>query len=105
MTDPSGNMAFGYDARGRLVEKTSIINSQIYTISRSYTPGSRISSVTYPTGRTIDYDRTTCACGVGAAVGFGIGYGFSVLTIYDLMLASEYFEKAIEDFRYKDPCE
>jgi len=66
MIDPSGNMTFGYDARGRLVEKTSVINSLAYSVLRSYTPGGRISSVTYPTGRTIDYDRTTCACGVDA---------------------------------------
>jgi len=60
MTDPSGSMTFSYDNKGRLVEKTSIINRQSYTVSQSFTPGSRISSVTYPTGRTIDYDRTTC---------------------------------------------
>jgi YD repeat-containing protein len=66
MTDPSGSMAFGYDARGRLVEKTSVINSLTYSVFRSYTPGSRISSVTYPTSRTIDYDRTTFACSVDA---------------------------------------
>jgi RHS repeat-associated protein len=66
MIDPSGSMTFGYDTRGRLIEKTSIINSQSYTVSQSFTLGSRISSVTYPTVRTIDYDRTTCACSVDA---------------------------------------
>ena len=66
MTDPSGSMTFGYDSRGRLVEKTSVINNLTYSVFRSYTPGSRISSVTYPTNRTIDYDRTTCACSVDA---------------------------------------
>ncbi len=66
MTDPSGSMTFGYDARGRLVEKTSVINSLPYSVLRSYTPGGRISSTTSPTGRSIDYDRTTCACKVDA---------------------------------------
>jgi YD repeat-containing protein len=66
MIDQSGSMSFGYDARGRLVEKTSVFNSQSYTVSQSFTPGSRISSVTYPTGRTIDYERTTCAYKVDA---------------------------------------
>ena len=66
MIDPSGDMTFGYDVRGRLVDKTSIINSQSYSVLRSYTPGSRINSVTYPTGRTIDYHRTTCAYSVDA---------------------------------------
>jgi RHS repeat-associated protein len=66
MTDQSGSMTFGYDARGRLVNKTSIINNQTYSVLRSYTPGGRISSTTSPTGRTMDYDRTTCACKVDA---------------------------------------
>ncbi|MFC1533671.1 RHS repeat-associated core domain-containing protein [Thermodesulfobacteriota bacterium] len=64
MVDESGSMTFGYDARGRLTGKTSIVNGITYDISRSYTPGSRVSSVTYPSGRTVDYHRTSCACSV-----------------------------------------
>lgn len=64
INDPSGSMTFGYDNRGRLVEKTSAINSIAYTLSQLFTPGSRISSVIYPTGRTIDYTRISCACSV-----------------------------------------
>jgi RHS repeat-associated protein len=64
MTDPSGSMTFTYDARGRLVEKTSTINGYSYSVSKSFTLGGRISSVTYPTGRTMDYDRSGCACRV-----------------------------------------
>ncbi|MCK4541357.1 MAG: RHS repeat protein [Spirochaetales bacterium] len=64
MTDPSGSTTFGYDARGRLVGKTSVINSLTYSVFRSYTMGGRISSLTYPTGRAIDYDRSACACSV-----------------------------------------
>ena len=64
MVDPSGSMTFSYDNRGRLVGKTSIINGHSYTVSKSFTPGGRISSVSYPTGRTMDYDRSGCACRV-----------------------------------------
>lgn len=107
MIDPSGSMTFGYDNRGRIVEKTSTINSYSYIIAQSFTPGSRISSVTYPTDRTIDYDRTTCACSVdsvsttyngdtitlaenlsyrpfGIAKGMNTGAGGTVNNIFDL---------------------
>jgi len=64
MTDPSGSMTFTYDVRGRLTEKTSLINGHSYSVSKSFTLGGRISSETYPTGRTMDYDRSGCACRV-----------------------------------------
>jgi RHS repeat-associated protein len=78
MTDPSGSMTFGYDSRGRLIEKTSTINGYSYTIAQSFTLGSRISSTTYPTGRTIDYDRTMCACSVDA---FSTTYNGNTITL------------------------
>ena len=62
MADESGDYTFGYDGRGRLTGKTSIIDGITYNLSRAYTPGGRVSSLIYPTGRTIDYNRTTCAC-------------------------------------------
>jgi RHS repeat-associated protein len=57
MTDPSGNTTFGYDVRGRLVQKTSTINGQSYTLGQAYSPGGRVMTVTYPSGRTLDYTR------------------------------------------------
>jgi RHS repeat-associated protein len=64
MIDESGTLEFGYDDRGRLTEKTSIIEGITYDIFRTYTPGGRVSSITYPSGRTIDYNRPVCACRV-----------------------------------------
>jgi len=64
MIDESGTFEFGYDDRGRLAEKTSVIDAITYNISRTYTPGGRVSSITYPSGRTIDYNRPVCACRV-----------------------------------------
>jgi len=57
MIDSSGATAFGYDSRGRLNSKTATVNAIDYTISRFYTPGSRLTSFVYPSGRTIDYTR------------------------------------------------
>jgi RHS repeat-associated protein len=59
MNDPSGSTAFGYDARGRLVQKTSTINSINYPVTYAYTPGGRVSTVTYPSGRLTTYDRNS----------------------------------------------
>jgi RHS repeat-associated protein len=64
MINESGTFEFGYDDRGRLTEKASIIDGITYNISRIYTPGGRVNSITYPTGRTIDYNRPVCACRV-----------------------------------------
>ena len=65
MTDPSGSTAFGYDNRSRLVEKTSTVNGYNYSLTQFFTPGNRLTSVVYPTVRSIDYDRSAnCPCSV-----------------------------------------
>jgi RHS repeat-associated protein len=55
MTDPSGATSFGYDPRGRLVEKKSTINGHEYVLERKYSPGRRLKTVTYPSGHVIDF--------------------------------------------------
>ena len=67
--DPSGQTTLSYDSRGRLSSKTSTIvkddtTSYSYTMSRSFTPGGRVAQVVYPTGRTVDFQRSSCACRV-----------------------------------------
>ncbi|UCH20978.1 MAG: RHS repeat protein [Deltaproteobacteria bacterium] len=57
ITDPSGNIDFEYDNRGRLVGKTSMVNGYIYPVTRRFTPGGRLNAFTYPSGRIIDYTR------------------------------------------------
>ena len=76
MTDLSGNVIFGYDDRGRLATKTSVISGQSYTLSRTLSPGSRVSSVTYPTGRTLNFDRTDFTCNIS-----GVSTAFNDETI------------------------
>jgi YD repeat-containing protein len=57
MIDLSGSTTFGYNNRGRMVSKISTINNIAYQLSRYYTPGGRLSTITYPSGRSIDYTR------------------------------------------------
>jgi len=57
MTDPSGSTAFRYDARGRLVGKTSTINGHDFPVGISFSLGNRVSAFTYPSGRRIDITR------------------------------------------------
>jgi RHS repeat-associated protein len=59
MTDPSGSTTFGYDSRGRLVQKTCILDGHTYSTDRTFTLDSRVISTTYPSGRTVDYTRNS----------------------------------------------
>ncbi|MBW2005045.1 MAG: RHS domain-containing protein [Deltaproteobacteria bacterium] len=59
MTDPSGSITFSYNNRGRLIEKTSTINSHDFTLTHAYTPGNRLTAITYPTGRSVTYSRNS----------------------------------------------
>jgi YD repeat-containing protein len=47
----------GYDARGRLTTRTSTVLGMPFTFSQTYTPGGRVESVTYPSGRALNYTR------------------------------------------------
>ncbi len=55
-------LAIKYNNRGRAFEKTSTIDSQPFTLSRTFTPAGRISHMTYPTGRIMDFTLNDCNC-------------------------------------------
>lgn len=55
MTDPSGTTSFKYDQRGNVVETTQVVDSNSYTIKRSYDSLNRITSLTYPDNETVSY--------------------------------------------------
>ncbi len=79
MTDPSGSTAFGYDARGRLAEKTTTVNGHNFTLTRAYTPGNRLFAITYPAGRTV-----SCSIkGSGKIEGVSTSYNGSGTTLLD----------------------
>jgi RHS repeat-associated protein len=59
ITEPSGSTTFGYDSRGRLVQKTCALDAYTYSTDRTFSPGSRVISTTYPSSRTVDYTRNS----------------------------------------------
>ena len=66
MSDASGSTAWDYsrfDDQG-ILEKTTTINGFNYTTNQSVTPAGRITRLTYPSGRIVDYLRNSCACAV-----------------------------------------
>lgn len=56
MTDESGSMSYGYDARGNLISVTQTIDGHNYTQTYSYNGADRPTGMTLPSGRSITYD-------------------------------------------------
>jgi YD repeat-containing protein len=57
VTDVSGSIAFAYDLHGRMLLETRTIDGVAYATSYRYDTAGRLSGMTYPSGRTIDYVR------------------------------------------------
>ncbi|MBN1189186.1 MAG: hypothetical protein JXA46_05480 [Dehalococcoidales bacterium] len=53
MTDASGNTTYEYDALGRLVTETRVIDCVSYETSYTYDGLDRIATITYPTGEVV----------------------------------------------------
>jgi len=56
MTDPSGSEAYTYDQIGRVTKVVKTIGSTNYTTQYTYNSGDQLTSVTYPSGRVVDYN-------------------------------------------------
>jgi RHS repeat-associated protein len=54
-TDPSGSYTFYYDANGNLIREDKTIGSILYTTQYTYNNNNILTSITYPSGRTITY--------------------------------------------------
>lgn len=58
-TDPSSQVtsqiAYAYDPRGRVLSETRTVAGQQYVTSYAYDSAGRLSSLTYPSGRTLTY--------------------------------------------------
>ena len=54
-TDPSGSYTFYYDAQGNLTREQKTINGILYTTQYTYNKNNMLTSITYPSGRTITY--------------------------------------------------
>lgn len=56
VTDAAGTVAYTYDILGRLTQEVRVIGSQSYTIGYAWDAAGKMTSVTYPSGRTVFYD-------------------------------------------------
>lgn len=57
ITDASGSIAFSYDQRGRVISELRTIGDQTYLTAYRYDVAGRLAGLTYPSGRSIDYQR------------------------------------------------
>ena len=53
--DPSGTYVFNYNAQGNMVREDKTIGGTVYTTQYVYNKNGKLTSVVYPTGRTITY--------------------------------------------------
>jgi len=56
-TDESGTWSYEYDAFGNIVKETKVELGVSYVTEYQYDDGDRITQITYPTGRIVDYSR------------------------------------------------
>lgn len=59
ITDISGATQYGYNQHGRIVSEARTIGDQTYTTDYRYDMAGRLSGITYPSGRSVDYTRDT----------------------------------------------
>ena len=64
MSDPSGTTTWSYDARGRLAQQRSTVLQETFEVNYAYTAAGRLETLTYPSGRTLSFSRSACACTV-----------------------------------------
>ena len=57
MNDQSGTTTYTYDAFGSVASDVRQVAGVTYTVSYQYDAAGRVSSMTYPSGRTVDYVR------------------------------------------------
>ncbi|MEX2648141.1 MAG: hypothetical protein WD673_03910, partial [Alphaproteobacteria bacterium] len=57
VTDPTGTTSLVHDRRGNVVTETRTINAVPYATAYAYDLADRLTKVTYPSGRIVDYAR------------------------------------------------
>lgn len=86
VTDPSGETRLVYNNRGRLKSKSSTIvkndtQDYTFTMSRELTDGGRVTKITYPSGRTLNFERTSCPCRVSKITTTRAGTTKNIMTL------------------------
>ncbi|WP_405234576.1 RHS repeat-associated core domain-containing protein [Lentisalinibacter salinarum] len=106
MTDGAGTSNYSYDAFGNRISVSRTMDGVVHTTGFEYDADDRLSVITYPSGRRVDYTRnaagevtavTTTVGGVtepvassivyapfGPLVSLDFGNGLSLIRIYDL---------------------
>lgn len=59
ITDASGTIEYAYDGFGRLASERRSIGGQVYTTSYRFDDAGKLSGMSYPGGRSVDYRRDT----------------------------------------------
>ena len=68
VADDSGSTSYGYDARGNLVREDRVIEGVAYVTSYEYDSLDRPASMTYPSGRVVDYGYDSLSRVAGLAM-------------------------------------
>ena len=55
--DASGLMAYSYDFQGRISGNNRIIQNELYATLYAYDKAGNVTGITYPSGRSVSYDR------------------------------------------------
>jgi RHS repeat-associated protein len=59
MTDAEGSSTYEYDTHGNRIKETRATNGQNYITRYAFDLNNRLTQITYPSGRTVDYTRNT----------------------------------------------
>lgn len=79
MADGSGTTTYSYDVYGNLTQESKVIDSNTYVTSYTYDAADLLSSITYPSGRTVDYTRDA----LGQIEEVDTTYGMTTITVAD----------------------
>ena len=79
VTDYSGRTEFTYNADGQVASKTQVVDSQTYALSYGYDAYGNLTSITYPSGRKLTYNRLAQGEGRLSSIDFKIGSTTSTL--------------------------
>lgn len=79
LTDGSGTTTFAYDAFGNLTQESKSIDGNTHVTAYGYDAADLLTSITYPSGRTVAYTRNV----LGEIEEVETAYGGSTVTIAD----------------------
>ncbi len=77
MIDASGTTKYNYDSRGNITSQTATIGGVQFTTSYAYSLANRLTSMTLPSGRVIEYTRNI----IGAITAVGMRRAQAVRTV------------------------